>query len=210
MRGNPNWIRRCEKGQRIVQDTLGKTSTNKADRGNSQVLVLLFIFCENLVYMNEARLCVHLGMSELSEPCHLIKLPLCFHVLTQQRLNVFISSQCFLLGRLIPCLPSAHSYKHANGKTNHIFTFPFCCFFCSLALHPERVLVATGQVGKEPYICVWDSYTVQTVSILKDMHTHGIACLAFDLEGQVQMCWRNASFKWRESQNINRTERVIG
>uniref|UniRef100_A0A9J7WVP8 EMAP like 5 n=1 Tax=Cyprinus carpio carpio TaxID=630221 RepID=A0A9J7WVP8_CYPCA len=54
----------------------------------------------------------------------------------------------------------------------------------SLALHPERVLVATGQVGKEPYICVWDSYTVQTVSILKDMHTHGIACLAFDLDGQ--------------------------
>ena len=57
---------------------------------------------------------------------------------------------------------------------------------CSLALHPERVLVATGQVGKEPYICVWDSYTVQTVSILKDTHTHGIACLAFDLEGQVR------------------------
>lgn len=46
--------------------------------------------------------------------------------------------------------------------------------------------MATGQVGKEPYICVWDSYTVQTVSILKDVHTHGIACLAFDLEGQVQ------------------------
>ncbi|XP_060790211.1 echinoderm microtubule-associated protein-like 5 isoform X1 [Neoarius graeffei] len=54
----------------------------------------------------------------------------------------------------------------------------------SLALHPEHVLVATGQVGKEPYICVWDSYTVQTVSILKDTHTHGIACLAFDLDGQ--------------------------
>lgn len=45
--------------------------------------------------------------------------------------------------------------------------------------------MATGQVGKEPYICVWDSYTTQTVSILKDVHTHGIACLAFDLEGQV-------------------------
>lgn len=58
-------------------------------------------------------------------------------------------------------------------------------FFGSLALHPERVLVATGQVGKEPYICVWDSYTVQTVSVLKDVHTHGIACLAFDLDGQV-------------------------
>ncbi|KAB0375028.1 hypothetical protein FD755_013520, partial [Muntiacus reevesi] len=53
-----------------------------------------------------------------------------------------------------------------------------------LALHPERVLVATGQVGKEPYICIWDSYTVQTISVLKDVHTHGVACLAFDLDGQ--------------------------
>lgn len=68
----------------------------------------------------------------------------------------------------------------------HIVLFSSCLLSVhSLALHPEHVLVATGQVGKEPYICVWDSYTVQTVSILKDMHTHGIACLAFDLDGQV-------------------------
>uniref|UniRef100_A0A672QM47 EMAP like 5 n=1 Tax=Sinocyclocheilus grahami TaxID=75366 RepID=A0A672QM47_SINGR len=64
----------------------------------------------------------------------------------------------------------------------------------SLALHPERVLVATGQVGKEPYICVWDSYTVQTVSILKDMHTHGISCLAFDLDGQVSVLSNKKDF----------------
>ncbi|XP_072293600.1 echinoderm microtubule-associated protein-like 6 isoform X2 [Eucyclogobius newberryi] len=54
----------------------------------------------------------------------------------------------------------------------------------SLALHPERSLVATGQVGKEPYVCVWDTFTVQTVSLLRDGHTHGIACLAFSADGQ--------------------------
>ncbi|ERE90941.1 echinoderm microtubule-associated protein-like 6 isoform 1 [Cricetulus griseus] len=54
----------------------------------------------------------------------------------------------------------------------------------SLALHPDKTLIATGQVGKEPYICIWDSYSVQTVSILKDVHTHGVACLAFDSDGQ--------------------------
>ncbi|XP_033874936.2 echinoderm microtubule-associated protein-like 6 isoform X2 [Acipenser ruthenus] len=54
----------------------------------------------------------------------------------------------------------------------------------SLALHPDKTQVATGQVGKDPYICVWDTYNVQTISILKDMHTHGVACLAFDLDGQ--------------------------
>lgn len=58
-------------------------------------------------------------------------------------------------------------------------------FSFSLALHPDKTLVATGQVGKEPYICIWDSYNVQTVSILKDVHTHGVACLAFNSDGQV-------------------------
>ncbi|XP_053730292.1 echinoderm microtubule-associated protein-like 6 isoform X1 [Synchiropus splendidus] len=54
----------------------------------------------------------------------------------------------------------------------------------SLALHPERSLVATGQVGKEPFVCVWDTFSVQTVSLLRDGHSHGIACLAFSADGQ--------------------------
>ncbi|KAL0180613.1 hypothetical protein M9458_023019, partial [Cirrhinus mrigala] len=53
-----------------------------------------------------------------------------------------------------------------------------------LALHPDKIQVATGQVGKDPYICVWDSYALTTVSILRDVHTHGVACLAFDADGQ--------------------------
>ncbi|KAJ8250800.1 hypothetical protein COCON_G00227220 [Conger conger] len=56
----------------------------------------------------------------------------------------------------------------------------------ALALHPDKAQVATGQVGKDPYICVWDTYSVQTVSILKDAHTHGVACLAFDSDGQAR------------------------
>ncbi|XP_075781606.1 echinoderm microtubule-associated protein-like 6 isoform X3 [Pelodiscus sinensis] len=54
----------------------------------------------------------------------------------------------------------------------------------SLAVHPDKTLVATGQVGKDPYVCIWDSYSVLTVSVLKDAHTHGVACLAFDSDGQ--------------------------
>ncbi|XP_061915415.1 echinoderm microtubule-associated protein-like 6 isoform X1 [Entelurus aequoreus] len=54
----------------------------------------------------------------------------------------------------------------------------------SLALHPERTLVATGQVGKEPYMCVWDTFSLNTVSLLRDGHTHGIACLTFSADGQ--------------------------
>lgn len=59
------------------------------------------------------------------------------------------------------------------------------CVFDSLALHPEKVLAATGQVGKQPYICVWNTLSTQTVSILKDGHTHGVAALGFDKQGDV-------------------------
>jgi WD40 repeat protein len=52
-------------------------------------------------------------------------------------------------------------------------------------LHPEKQLVATGQVGKDPYICVWDAKNCQTVSILKDGHERGIASLAFNNAGTV-------------------------
>uniref|UniRef100_A0AAR2KFA6 HELP domain-containing protein n=1 Tax=Pygocentrus nattereri TaxID=42514 RepID=A0AAR2KFA6_PYGNA len=68
-----------------------------------------------------------------------------------------------------------HSQKFYLGHNDDII---------SLALHPDKIQVATGQVGKDPYICVWDSYTLTTVSILRDVHTHGVACLAFDADGQ--------------------------
>ncbi|TRY96368.1 hypothetical protein DNTS_033743 [Danionella cerebrum] len=70
----------------------------------------------------------------------------------------------------------------------------------SLALHPDKIQVATGQVGKEPFICVWDSYTLTTVSILRDAHTHGVACLAFDADGQrlasVGLDAKNTVYVW--------------
>uniref|UniRef100_A0A3B3IJQ9 EMAP like 6 n=1 Tax=Oryzias latipes TaxID=8090 RepID=A0A3B3IJQ9_ORYLA len=53
-----------------------------------------------------------------------------------------------------------------------------------MAIHPDKIQVATGQVGKDPYICVWDTYAMVTVSILRDVHTHGVACLTFDSDGQ--------------------------
>ena len=49
----------------------------------------------------------------------------------------------------------------------------------SLAQHADQHLVATGQVGKAPFICVWDTRTCEHVSILKDNHERGIATLDF-------------------------------
>ena len=55
----------------------------------------------------------------------------------------------------------------------------------SLALHPEKRLVASGQVGNDPYICVWDTVTTRAISILKDSNKRGIAGVAFNGNGSV-------------------------
>lgn len=47
-------------------------------------------------------------------------------------------------------------------------------------------MVATGQVGKDPYICIWETRNCQTVSIMKDTHQRGVTCLAFNNAGTVR------------------------
>jgi WD40 repeat protein len=54
-----------------------------------------------------------------------------------------------------------------------------------LALHPNKELVATGQIGKDPYICIWNSKTMETVSILQGGHERGVATVAFSSDGEV-------------------------
>lgn len=76
-------------------------------------------------------------------------------------------------------------FQLSNLECKNALTSCLSCVL-SLALHPDKIQVASGQVGKDPYICVWDSYTLTTVSILRDVHTHGVACLAFDADGQVR------------------------
>ena len=90
-----------------------------------------------------------------------------------------------------PCTEILHppiyscEFKFCPPPSIRLWPLPY--IYCSLAIHPEKVLVATGQVGKDPYICVWNSMTVQTESILKDGHKQGIAALSFDKEGNVSI-----------------------
>ena len=61
------------------------------------------------------------------------------------------------------------------------------CVFHSLALHPDRGMVATAQIGKAPFICVWDCITMETVSILQGGHERGIAAVGFSGNGNVSV-----------------------
>ena len=63
-------------------------------------------------------------------------------------------------------------------------------FLSSLALHPDKTMVATAQTGKAPFICVWDCVTMETVSILQGGHERGIAALGFSGNGNVS--WHGA------------------
>ena len=69
----------------------------------------------------------------------------------------------------------------------------------SICPHPDGRLVATGEIGKKPIICVWDADTVTAKhvparrptnltphrSILKDGHAAGVGSLAFSTDGKV-------------------------
>eukprot|EP00055_Hartaetosiga_balthica_P012061 m.57177 g.57177 ORF g.57177 m.57177 type:complete len:1939 (+) comp7823_c0_seq2:90-5906(+) len=54
----------------------------------------------------------------------------------------------------------------------------------SMNLHEDDHTVATGQVGIDPFICVWDSQTMETLSILKGGHELGVSSVRFGLGSQ--------------------------
>ena len=53
-----------------------------------------------------------------------------------------------------------------------------------LAIHPSGRLVATGQIGKNPEIHVWDEEELRTLSILKDGHERGVCAVDFSPDGK--------------------------
>lgn len=78
-------------------------------------------------------------------------------------------------------------YPPYSEQTSSVYIDIWVCTLFSLALHPDKTMVATGQTGKNPFICVWDTATMETISILRDGHQNGIAAVGFDKEGGVSM-----------------------
>lgn len=55
-----------------------------------------------------------------------------------------------------------------------------------LAVNPRKAsFVATGQVGEEPSIHVWNAKSLETISILSGVHTTGIGSIDFSNNGKV-------------------------
>lgn len=52
-----------------------------------------------------------------------------------------------------------------------------------LALHPTSDYVATGQIGRDPSIHVWDSDSMECLSVLQGEHYRGVC--AVDFSGKI-------------------------
>lgn len=63
-----------------------------------------------------------------------------------------------------------HSVEHDND-------------IISIAVHPEGHTVATGEIGKDPKLVLWDSNTGVTIKVI-EFHTRGISQLAFSGDGK--------------------------
>uniref|UniRef100_A0A3P8RL66 EMAP like 5 n=1 Tax=Amphiprion percula TaxID=161767 RepID=A0A3P8RL66_AMPPE len=53
-----------------------------------------------------------------------------------------------------------------------------------LAIHPLKDFVATGQVGRDSSIHIWDTETLKPMSVLKGFHQLGVCALDFSADGK--------------------------
>ncbi|RXM95556.1 Echinoderm microtubule-associated protein-like 5 [Acipenser ruthenus] len=53
-----------------------------------------------------------------------------------------------------------------------------------LAIHPLKDYVATGQVGRDSSIHIWDSEMLKTLSVLKGHHQYGVCAVDFSADGK--------------------------
>eukprot|EP00164_Ancoracysta_twista_P003608 GFYU01004833.1.p1 GENE.GFYU01004833.1~~GFYU01004833.1.p1 ORF type:complete len:841 (-),score=277.23 GFYU01004833.1:156-2678(-) len=66
--------------------------------------------------------------------------------------------------------PETSTQRHFLGHDNDI---------TSIAMHPNGRLFATGQVGRDPHVCVWDSETMEMVALIKGGHKRNVLSVSF-------------------------------
>uniref|UniRef100_A0AAQ4RNR3 EMAP like 6 n=2 Tax=Gasterosteus aculeatus aculeatus TaxID=481459 RepID=A0AAQ4RNR3_GASAC len=54
----------------------------------------------------------------------------------------------------------------------------------SLSIHPLKDYAATGQVGRDPAVHVWDIQTLKCLSLLRGFHQRGVCALDFSADGK--------------------------
>lgn len=92
------------------------------------------------------------------------------------------------------------------------FVFDHIDDIISLAVHPNKKIVATGEIGPYPLICIWDADTNTAKVRITGPLTKGITHLAFTPDGKylVASCMHDdhhcAIFDWEKGSNLDLTE----
>jgi hypothetical protein len=74
--------------------------------------------------------------------------------------------------------------------------FTFANINYSLAPHPSGSLVATGQIGVDPKICLWDTNSMSTIAIIHKCHTRGMRSLNLFFQHFISSFTR-LGWRWR-------------
>ncbi|CAF4372626.1 unnamed protein product [Rotaria sp. Silwood2] len=54
----------------------------------------------------------------------------------------------------------------------------------SSCLHPDKTIVATGQIGKNAQICVWNTQGIMKLESLLQGHVDGVGAMSFNVNGE--------------------------
>ena len=74
-----------------------------------------------------------------------------------------------------------------KGKSRQRFFLGHSADIISSCLHPGKSIVATGQMGENAQICVWNTQGTIKVESLLQGHTDGIGAMSFDNDGEVSL-----------------------
>lgn len=92
------------------------------------------------------------------------------------------------------------------------FMFDHIDDIISLAIHPNKQIIATGEIGPYPLICIWDSETNTSLVRLIGPLTKGITHLAFTPDGKYLIATslhddhHIAVFEWEKGSNKDYSE----
>jgi WD40 repeat protein len=57
----------------------------------------------------------------------------------------------------------------------------------SSCLHPDKTIVATGQMSKNAQICIWNTQGIMKLESLLQGHTDGVGAMSFSTDGKVEI-----------------------
>ena len=72
-----------------------------------------------------------------------------------------------------------------------------------MARHPDKVIFATGEIGKNPKVVVWDSANMKALAVLEGFHKKAVTALCFSPCGDFVACvgqddeHKVAIYEWR-------------